>query len=106
MDADGSVSTVSKNVFLNLSGPDSIIGRGIRLTRSTLNADGTLQDTTGDDCCVIGYDETESEAVMPHHHHYVGIGTTSTSRTGGAYSPYTPYTVPVAQYTYKAQPAL
>lgn len=87
-------------MLVNLSGADSIIGRSIGLTASGLNADGTLATPTRVDCCVIGFDETVPEAVTPHHHHYVGIGTTSTSSTG-TYAPYTPYFVPVAQYTAK-----
>uniref|UniRef100_A0A7S3MR79 Superoxide dismutase copper/zinc binding domain-containing protein n=2 Tax=Choreotrichia TaxID=141411 RepID=A0A7S3MR79_9SPIT len=99
-DGDGKVSTlVQKNVLVNLSGPDSIIGRSVGIYNSGYDSDNvTLKDKTAADCCVIGYDKVDADEVTPHHHHYVGLGTTSTSSTG-LNAPYTPYTVPVSQYT-------
>jgi len=100
LDATGDlVDFVQKNVLVNLSGPDSIIGRSVAIYDDGYDSDNvTLTDTTPIDCCVIGYDKVDAEEVTPHHHHYVGLGTTSTSSTG-LNAPYTPYTVPVSQYT-------
>lgn len=99
-DANGAVSDlVQKNVLVNLSGSDSIIGRSVGVYDSGYASDNvTLTDTGAADCCVIGYDKVDADEVTPHHHHYVGLGTTSTSSTG-LNAPYTPYTVPVSQYT-------
>eukprot|EP00353_Schmidingerella_taraikaensis_P014974 CAMPEP_0185621956 /NCGR_PEP_ID=MMETSP0436-20130131/58949_1 /TAXON_ID=626734 ORGANISM="Favella taraikaensis, Strain Fe Narragansett Bay" /NCGR_SAMPLE_ID=MMETSP0436 /ASSEMBLY_ACC=CAM_ASM_000390 /LENGTH=273 /DNA_ID=CAMNT_0028263621 /DNA_START=14 /DNA_END=835 /DNA_ORIENTATION=- len=58
LDATGDlVDFVQKNVLVNLSGPDSIIGRSVAIYDDGYDSDNvTLLDKTPIDCCVIGYD--------------------------------------------------
>lgn len=58
---------LDQDVLVNLSGPDSIIGRGITIY-SRNDATGVL---TAVGCCVVGYDEPPSTDVVTteHHHH-------------------------------------
>lgn len=96
--AGGLLNSIKENVLVNLSGPDSIIGRsiGVYMTPAVGGGGGKGGDAppapvagtpTLTDCCVIGFAETDLATVTPHHHHYAGAGRTPTSRTGG----YTPY---------------
>lgn len=69
VDGSGNITdSIDEDVLVNLSGPDSIIGRGIALY--TCDANGTLS-TNPVLCCTIGYDiqPTTDQVEETHHHH-------------------------------------
>lgn len=64
-------NTKSRNLLINLSGKDSIVGRGIQVynaTYSTLGGTTRLRTQTIG-CCTIGLDKPPTVSVN-HHHHY------------------------------------
>ena len=74
VDASGNITdSINEDVLVNLSGPDSIIGRGIALY--TCDANGNL-GTNPSLCCTIGYDiqPTTDQVTETHHHHAVPFG--------------------------------
>jgi len=79
-----------RNILLNLSGKDSIIGRGIavfnRLQPATVTNPVTyLIGTNAVGCCVIGLDVPPTVSVN-HHHHYGYGGYSAPTYSGHGYS--------------------
>ena len=97
----GNGAIINKNVLVNLSGPDSIIGRSIVAFVETGTAPSVLNDgwvestaLTGTEilaeaygCCVIGIDSPPDLASQTHHHH--GPGTVAHSHAGTQYQGHT-----------------
>ena len=77
VDASGNLTnSIDADVLINLSGPDSVIGRGIAMYECS--STGVL-GTSPVLCCTIGYDKqpTTDQVTETHHHHAVPFGAVS-----------------------------
>ena len=84
----GAAAVINKNVLVNLSGPDSIIGRSIVAFHDSNTVNGemlTKTELTAEavNCCIVGYDTPPTLASQAHHHH--GPGTVAHTHSGNAY---------------------
>lgn len=81
----GAAAVINKNVLINLSGPDSVMGRSIvafldngsATTPYTHAGNQEMASSTelaaeAHGCCVIGYDTPPDLASSTHHHHGPG----------------------------------
>ena len=95
---------INKNVLVNLSGPDSIIGRGLGIyERRDSKASATAALVAGTEtiknCCIIAVDRPPTALKEDHHHH--GYGTPGHSHTSSyAGHTHSGYASPTYGYTY------
>jgi len=88
---------------VNLSGPDSIIGRAVAIyeLREAVDASGVRTTVTEEakNCCIISLDSPPSSLEETHHHH--GFGTAGHSHTSDyAGHTHSGYAAPTYGYTY------